>query len=139
MPVPPAPTALALLSVLLLIAAAELARARRTRHDPDVYEPGDQLSPAEAADIEDVGFEPVYLPDRPGTDKARTAEALQTEALAAEAQLAARSQALDEQWAQLARIDRQLDTDSPPNPPRAPRPVPATSSLASPRKEPTAP
>ncbi|MFJ5120982.1 hypothetical protein [Kitasatospora sp. NPDC088548] len=139
MPVPPVPTALALLPVLLLIATAELARARRTRHEPDVYEPGDQLSPAEAADIEAAGFEPVYLPDHPGTDKARAAEALQAEALAAEAQLAARSQALDERWVQLARIDRQLGTDGPPNPPRAPRPVPATSSPASPRKEQTAP
>ncbi|MFB7380505.1 hypothetical protein ACFC6U_21885 [Kitasatospora purpeofusca] len=139
MPVPPAPTALALLPVLLLIAAAELARARRTRHEPDVYEPGDQLSPAEVADIEAAGFEPVYLPDpRPVPDKAGAAAALQAEALAAEDRLAARAQALDGQWAQLDRLDRQLDT-VPPNPSRAPHPVPAPSSPASPRKEPTAP
>ncbi|WP_331731476.1 hypothetical protein [Kitasatospora sp. NBC_01300] len=133
MPVPPVPTALALLPVLLLIAAAELARARRTRPAPDVYEPGDQLSPAEVADIEAAGFEPVYLPEEPASDKAWAAEELQAEALAAEARLAARSKALDDQ---LHRLDRHLATISTPNPHRAALAMPAPTS---PRKEPTAP
>ncbi|MET9396043.1 hypothetical protein [Kitasatospora sp. NPDC002965] len=111
--------------MLLLIAAAELARARRTRREPDVYKPGDQLSPAEVADIEAAGFEPVYLPAAGGStqpaggggDQRADADELQAEADAAEAWLLDRFAALDEL---LRRTDERFPAADPARPATAP-------------------
>ncbi|WP_331727274.1 hypothetical protein OG871_39920 (plasmid) [Kitasatospora sp. NBC_00374] len=124
MPVPPAPTALVLLPVLLLIVAAVRTLRARRLPEPDIYEPGHHLSPAEAADIE-AGFEPVYLPTAdgptqpagPGGDQPTDADALQAEADAAEARLLDQFAALDEL---LRRTDDRFPAADPARPATAP-------------------
>ncbi|MFG2844200.1 hypothetical protein ACGF12_13660 [Kitasatospora sp. NPDC048296] len=130
----PAPTALVLLAVLLLTTAAAWARGQLRRPEPDVYEPGDWLSPAETAEAADAYdcLDPVYLPAVPRPDWAEAARELQTEADAAEARLAARSKALDDL---LRRLDPVPGTGGDHSPQRVPLGAPAPASL---RKEPTA-
>ncbi|MFD5610598.1 hypothetical protein [Kitasatospora sp. NPDC127060] len=126
----PAPTALVLLAVLLLTTAAVWARGQLLRPEPDVYEPGDRLSPAEAAETAETAeaydcLDPVYLPAVPRSDWAEAARELQAEAAAAEARLAARSKALDDLLHRLDPVPVSSGDHSPQRALlRAPAPIP---------------
>ncbi|MFJ9520662.1 hypothetical protein ACIRPK_20720 [Kitasatospora sp. NPDC101801] len=127
MPDPLVQTVFALVP-LLLIVMVERARALLHRPGPDVYEPGDQLSPAEAADIEaGLDLDTVYLPHtgeptQPAEPSpAEAAAAIQAEADEAEAQLAQLHRDLDQH---LARAGQPLPGSGPASW-RAPHPVPA--------------